>query len=363
MSFQAKSNADGSSGLRISGEMEFRNVMTNLPSTPFSSCTFEVTTVGEKWQMRILYASTGQEIIYGGDGTNLFWVFKDDQAVKQHGVTSYAGNVFHGTYPVQSSTIFTSLPWLAYCSRTFFSTNTQNGQAHMPAPWLSAYSDPVSQVYAVKYIASNQSNALPSFLSFTPSAEKIDVLIANGYKIDGNELPVSERDKLAIKLESYYRKITEPEATFEVLKWTSKAGFIVPQEFQFTGYVFAQNKSGEFKREVGGKTTGRALDIEEISAVDPMPKITDGTLDVISVADYRFANNSNKLGFLSYPITNSIWLPMDDPFLLALLDKENSAISRQYRSKVIPSNIAFVVFLSVVSLLILVAVTIRRKLG
>lgn len=332
-------------GLRIRGEMHYKDLLDeDRNRRAQNSCAFELETKGRKWRLIIQFDSVNQRIAYGGDGLDLFWAFEDEAAVAERSIKAYSGNVFVGAYPVQSTTVFSALPWVAFCSGRYFETNSIDGISSVPAPWCAAWSDPVAYIYRVEYSSFSKSNLLPARLAFTPDRDRMDLLTAQDYKIGGiGPSSSQERDRLAIALESYFRRITTPEVVYTASDWKDYRGRVIPHTFQLAGFKFREENNGEFSRIASGVTFGNVSDVEEIPDFDYLPRL-QGKLPAISVADYRFADSNVGLDFLSYSITNSSWLQRDDPLLAHIARDTLQHLSERKARQVTPSGIAFLAF-------------------
>ena len=130
-------------------------------------------------------------------------------------------------------------------------------------------------------------------------------------------LDQSARERANFAISSRYSHIVEPEAVYEVVTVTNFNGLAIPTSFTFTQYAFIVG-NGTIEKKLSTVTIAKAAVIEAIELVDPFPKIS-GEVKNVNVADYRFFDPSNRIGYVGYVATNSAWLTDRlDPYLQKL---------------------------------------------
>src|SRR5690606_22421303 len=113
-------------GFEASGELElWKDSVTNYtilskrhPATNSmlqETGRFEVSVKGNLWRL-ITILTNGQEMIQGCDGRDVYWLMVE----RKNNQSMCAGRVTEGVYPLHSTTSFSSVPWIAYCSSDFF---------------------------------------------------------------------------------------------------------------------------------------------------------------------------------------------------------------------------------------------------
>lgn len=293
-------------GFKVAGQLSnWRSVATNFVAE--SAWTFEASSMGRNWLV-VSHSTNGQHISIGSDGESVYKLFEDEAATKSLKVRSHPGNVFRGSYPVQSGDLRTALPWLAYCSGNHLMMLATNGVLELPAPWLNAWADPMAHIYEAKYEEIASSGGLPRRLEYKLDADKVDSLIA------GNTLaviPKSERDRMVMALSTYYKKITEAEAIYQVANVTNYGRLVLPVVFTFERFIF-KTKGERLIKTVLARTQGEVTTVELIHSLDPYPKAC-GEVKTISVADYRAGDPKNGVPFIGYSAPNSLWLRESDP--------------------------------------------------
>jgi hypothetical protein len=306
------------SGFRVVGEMEYwkgTNIASNVPDNHWS---FEAWELGKQWLEKV-GIEEDKTVVLGSDGYSVYQVFVDGIGKKQLHMNAYPGSVFNGTYPVQSYGFNTIVPWLAYCSASLISGNT-NGQLNLPAPWLMPWQDPLAYIYKCHFKLLPDGAGLPALLEYQPDKDLMQAFKEGHY---GSLLPpsIETRQRIEIQISGRYSKIFEPEAVYQVVQTTNLFGVTLPTMFSFTRYVFINNKEDVFQRTISSVTRGKVISIEPIDNIDPIPKTQDDVTN-IDVADYRFFDSTNRVAFVAYVATNSTWLTnQSDPYLQSLYAK------------------------------------------
>lgn len=312
-------NSAQAAGFKIRGEMSLLEI-SNSNIVHGQKWDFELSNLNDQWLYRVL-STNGQAHIFGCDGSNVYWLFQDPVAKKRLNLKSYVGCVFDGVYPVQSPSINTCLPWLAYCSGTYLSSGQDNNNIALPAPWLCAWAMPIAHIYSARYVPINQSNGLPQQLEYIPNPKRMEDL-ENGVfhtSIPPND---SERDSSVLLL-IHYKKIKSPEAVYNVIATTNFHNIVLPVEFHFDNYIFNENKkTAQLNGHLSQRIVGKMLSIEPITVLDPLPKSGD-EVSGISVGDYRFADSKTGVVFINYDAEDAKWITdKQDPRLQRLFLKQ-----------------------------------------
>lgn len=306
---------------------------------------FEVRVLGDSWTEKT-DLTNGQYFIQGCDGHNVYLAFVDHPAEKLQHLNAYAGSVFKGTYPVQSPSVYTTLPWLAYCSGAFLSATVTNGSVMLPAPWVAAWAVPLAHIYRTAYKAIPDGAGLPERLEMSPDPEAMQSLRDGRFRSLAL-LDESERDRTLIQL-PYYEKLREPEAVYQVTSVTNVGGTVVPLDSALDMFRFAFNTNGVTKT-LMARITCKLTSVELIDSVDPFPKVIDG-LKNINVADYRYCTPKDGVTFLSYMVTNSVWLSDDaNPLLLRLRTEVMTRNKNQLSRPTLSHPVAFIIFLGIIA--------------
>jgi hypothetical protein len=280
---------------------------------------FEISRVGSNWLEKVSN-NDQQTVILGGDGTTVYLVLSDRIAKKKFNLTGYAGNVFSGEYPIQSLGFNVTVPWLAYCLNPAH-FDPKNDSLDLPAPWLFAWQDSLAYVYSCKYEPLEGGLGLPKQLTYQPDPSLMDAFKHGRAR---SLVPPNEEGKQRITLEiSRLSRIKEPEAVYKVLTATNVNGITIPTAFSFTQYAFFVNKiTGSVDKKLLAVTTGVVTSVEPLEICDPIPRLS-GEITNIQVADYRFFNRTNRVGFINYVATNSAWITdISDPLLTRLYASE-----------------------------------------
>jgi hypothetical protein len=268
--------------------------------------------------LQTTWLTNGQHYVQGGNGRDVFWLFVDERTRTKSNLKTFPGVVCKGPYPLQCTTIFCTLPWLAYCSGAFFQGQEGGLTKGMPAPWRVALVDPLAHIYQTRYTILPGSPGLPQEVTFQPDPAQMAALKSGDLPllaiIDG-----SARDSAVVQVASYYAMIGEPEAVYRVTRTTNYAGRVLPLQFSFDRFAFRRSTNGVMKRIPFGSTRGQVDTIATISALDPLPRSPDDL--GISVGDYRFFNRTSFVPFISYVATNSSWITNEaDPYLRHIYD-------------------------------------------
>ncbi len=222
---------------------------------------------------------------------------------------------------MHSTTTFSSLPWLAYCSSAYLAREAPSGVGASPPPWLFALKDPLAKIYGMRYDVLAGSPRLPARMEFRPDPELINDLLRkakNGFPAMSD----SERDRFLLHLSSYYARITEAEGVYSVSKTTNVAGHLVPLEFELQMFRFKSPRgarSNEAMTRISAELIrGRLESVEQTTQFVPLP-IPSPSAREIRVADYRFYNESNRVYFLRYVASSGGWITnKSDPRLASL---------------------------------------------
>ena len=321
--------------------------------------TFTVSVLGVNW-LEVIGWPNGQREMLGGDGASVYWLLEDRPA--RHRLHSYAGNVFTGVYPLQSSAIYTTIPWLAYCSGDFLKKAATKTPITLPAPWIPAWLHPLAHIYVSKYLELEGGNGLPERLDYKPDPELMAALKAGHYR---TMAPVSDttREHVTIQLAAYYSKIDAPEAVYQVVQTTNYQGLLLPAQFVFENYTFRRSTNGNWKAHLYSKIDGKISSLRMINTVDPLPRLA-GDLTTISVADYRFFDRSNGVGFISYFAKNSAWITNEaDPYLQTLYSAAKTKSHRALTSTNLPRAVVFLLLTAAVTSPLLFGEVRRYLLG
>jgi hypothetical protein len=283
--------------------------------------TFEASALGKQW-LQATHLANGQRFIHGSDGQSVFWLFQNGAERSKLNLRAYCGTVFKGTYPIQSTSIYSTLPWLAYCSGPMMGMAATNGSIILPAPWLSAWDKPLAHIYRARYEPIEGGHGLPRRLEFWPDADLMDSIAEGNFHTVG-VIDDSGRDAAVVSVAGYYRNIREPEAIYRVNAVKDYDGFVLPTDFSFEGFLFVKkSKDGAPVKSLCRKIVGTVASVEVIGEIDPLPRSSDD-ITSISVGDYRFYDAGKHLAFVGYTASNAAWLVSEsDPTLQHLYKRE-----------------------------------------
>ncbi len=277
---------------------------------------FETVTLQDQW-LEASHLSNGQVLMIGSDGGGVYNLLVDQKAAAEMKLKTYPGSVFLGTYPVASS-IYNTLPWLAFCSSSYFTMNSSSNSAVMPAPWFPPLT-PLANIYRTTFTSLTNSQNLPQRVEFY--ADETQMELVRNRKT--NLWPVMEKRELdnfdrSIK---HFKKIKEAMAVYQVLSVTNNNGLSLPTGFSFEYYEFDSN-AGEpgFNKRLRWRAMGKIATIVPVNTINPYPHCL-GAITNIDVVDYRFRNPEKKVTCVRYYATNSIWLDASSPYLKKRFDE------------------------------------------
>lgn len=331
-------------GFKVTGELSFWKSTTTNTYELHETCRFEASVLGSSWQ-QTTRLNSGQCITHGSDGRDVYWLLLDPAGKQKQNLTAYPGNVFNGCYPVQSASVWNTLPWLAYCSESYFTQQASNiidDSLLLPAPWQQASGLVLAHIYRATVCWLSDYPKLPARVAYRPDPLAMEA-IRNGIFRTTSVPDKSERDRAILQLASYYSRVKEPEAVYTVTSFTNWHGLVLPLEFSLDRFFFP--KSTNLTRRPFGSTRGRITHLEEIATLDPYPRL-DGDLTHIRVADYRFFNPAENVGFIAYTATNSAWVTNEsDPFLRRLYEGEKSRSRAFLARRVFSRSLVLLFFL------------------
>jgi hypothetical protein len=230
--------------------MNGTTVMTNI-SYPF---TAEVLPAG--WNIAVDFPQGRMSV--GSDGENVYSVQKFDNSPDEHRLVSSE------TYPWKQD-YYITLPWVAYCSASYF-----NEKTNIPAPWLNASIFPEASVFSasIKWLESNP--RLPESMTFRVAGKRT----ANDLKKLGWLAPRHFTADELKKLDWYPEGFVGAE--YSINGVTNVAGLTLPLEFILK--VYHRPPDTMFEVFAGKITTvSQANHARIIAAVNPSPSMRNPT--------------------------------------------------------------------------------------
>ena len=301
-----------SMGFKADGEITYYNIEKGN-SIPDKHWTFEVKVLGEKWiETSDISTNKGERFfIHGGDGDSVYGLYVDKAAKERLHMKAYVGDVFKGKYPVGSPTLFTTLPWLAYCSSNFFSNAVPNIPFWVPHPSLASWAMPEANIYEGRFNLIPQMG-IPMRLEYWYSSKFMEEQRHGNYHTVAGVSDATRKN--TIRFFPTKSNIKEPEIIYQVTSLTNYHGFSIPSQFQIEFFSF-KKQAGGFKKELTARAEGKLLVLDVIDSIDPLPRLS-GDVTNIQVGDYRFADSKKNFSYVGYTATNSVWLTNEyDPFL------------------------------------------------
>lgn len=362
LSFLAAEPSRDSSGFRVEGEAV--NWYPHHPSLGTNRWSFEVSVLRGQWHITTR-RQDGIRFAYGSDNRDVYSLVVPATGAAR----KTCGNVFSGIYPIQSPGVSIALSWLAYCSSSYFSqgvAHITNGAYRLPCPWRSPAADPLANIYRAKVTFGDGPPGLPRRVAYIPDRGIMkDVL-------DG-ALPSYVRvkkdvwDQAAIRIDGYQAHIDHPEAVYVVEESTNIHGLLLPASFSLSRYHLRPYGSAPTTKATAGPklfsfTKGRLHSAEPIRDLDWLPQ-TDDPGHVAHIADYRFVNFENNIGFVTYDIRENRWITnRNDPYLQSLVAAETALKSRWFRRANISPQVISFLFVVVVGAPLL-SKSVRRCIG
>jgi len=305
------------SAFRVTGLLNVTEYNLKGISNSVITKEFDVTVKDDTWLIKATFAK-GHYTVYGCDGTTVYSYL--EQETKQSKQTVRPASVTEGAFPLDTS-YYVSLPWLAYASAHFIHAYLTNDTINIPAIWAIPLFDPEAFIFQSKPKLSISSPAVPLSLDFEPDPEAISRVI-NGDCFQAFKPSKSEMDRLKLKLPRYDPKYVGVVAEYRVLSTIEYSGLLLPETFRLTRYW--RTRTNSEPKVVQTIFDGKMLKAELVKDFSPKP-----TCDhVMAVADFRFRDQNPKIQFIRYPVTNSEWLPKDDPKLKKLYEAARAKLPK-----------------------------------
>jgi hypothetical protein len=261
-------------------------VVTNI-TYPF---TAEVLSTG--WNIDVVFPQS--EIEAGCDGASVYSVQKSSNSPDEHGLVST------GKYPLAEEWWIT-LPWLAYCSESYF-----NEKTNLPAPWLNATVFPLASIFSTSITRLESNPKVPDSMKFTMGGRKSAEEIRKLAWVNSSHLTEGEMKKLDLYQEGFVG------GEYSINAVTNVAGMVLPLEFALKVYNLPPNSIYKVYR-------GKLTSVFANRRTTPVPEITKR----MGVVDYRFKDTDHNVDSISYNILTPFhWMPENSPELKAKFDKQ-----------------------------------------
>jgi hypothetical protein len=232
---------------------------------------------------------------------------------------AFAGFVEHASFP--SRTYPMSVPWFAYASSTFLTTNMA-----FPALWTDPRNDPRAHVYNADITFSTSEPHLPKTATWTVSSNRlagIAASIAEWLSLEGQSSYPQRRWDSSKRVEPFGFIV----ARYTVNAFTNYHSMIIPAAFSLERYrlrpdisaltnrVATTNHPTRFTNLVA-LYSGRLIACRHPVDDNIMPILNNGKR--VDVTDLRFRNERYKVDHIRYSISNNWLVSTDAPYLQSL---------------------------------------------
>ena len=286
--------------LRIAGVVNHAIYDSNGSAQQFLNYNFEATINSNHWRIDTIWpdATTSK---HGCDGASVFSLIGVNSTNADLGITP--GIVTKGCYPLLLDG-FDRFVWLAFASCSYLDKMTNN---IMPTPWTSSLTDPVSYIYGIELERSTISPHFPIHIKFLVNKNALSIVSKNPNLRSVDDAVIREISKLPVKALG---------GEFVVKQTTNFNGIEIPSAFEMRQFVIPNGWCL-------AKWSGHVTAISTNQPSNFLPELPQN----VSVSDFRFWRKDQGVFYINYIITNRIWLPETNQYLIGLfqakLNKHN----------------------------------------
>ena len=330
-------------GIRAEGVVNYKRYDRQAAVLATNTFLFSLARDDTAWRIEILHPNAYREVCMG-TSSNVFWVgYEPSKGSNQLA----PAKVFPGGYPAVA-TVAVSVPWLAFCSGSYFGCT--NSAIPLPLPWAIASEEAVAHLCLASVMEVLPGSDLPQHLLYQPTDARMHEASRNTNLVLEGVSP-SDLFERRIDFRSRYQS-SMVLGEYRVTQSVARMAATYPMRFELNRFAprsLTNWHSGPsldtntFRLEsYEGFVTSLVREDDDVALTPPVASL--------SVIDYRMQNRALGVDHVAYRIDDGQWKMSADAHVQALFD-DRVRDAKAARHRRLLRQIAMIGLASVVALM------------